>query len=118
MKPPRPRPRSSAPRPQSCAAILDYKLAAIGQTKSALPTPEESLLRSAKSQPSVLVPIDTSASAFERFAATRASLRNLQVDVDKDAAVFGAYCNATIVCLAHEAHHRPIIFIDLCKVAM
>lgn len=81
LKPPRPRPRSAAPRPQSCAAILDYQLAAGAQAKakSVLPTPRESLLRSAKSQPSVLVPIDTSASAFDRFAATRASLKNLQV---------------------------------------
>ncbi|XP_067946017.1 serine-rich adhesin for platelets-like [Watersipora subatra] len=75
LKPPRPRTHSAAPRPRSCADILDYSQQT---SRSTLPTPEEHALRSAKSQPSVLVSIDTSFSAFERFAETRASLRNIQ----------------------------------------
>lgn len=77
LKEPRPRPRSAAPRPRSCAGLLDYTQQ---NGKSVLPTPEEHALRTAKSQPSVLIPIDTSATSFDRFAEGRASLRNLQVN--------------------------------------
>lgn len=73
----KPRPRSIVPRPRSCASILEGNQRL--PRKSLLPTPEENVLRSAKSQPSVLVPIVASSAAFDRLALTRSSLRNIQV---------------------------------------
>lgn len=85
IKPIRPRPQPAPRRPQSCssAVLLDCNLNtnrhSLSGSRPTLPTPEELVLRSAKSHPSVLIAIDTSINTFDRFAQNRASLRNLQV---------------------------------------